>query len=59
MAGYYFLPIGSQALTAIAFDDTGTTRLGKYLLDHSFMFPGLVMTIVSVFVATSMAKAIL
>lgn len=59
VAGYYFLPIGSQALTAIAFDDTGTTRLGKYLLDHSFMFPGLVMTIVSVFVATSMAKAIL
>jgi anaerobic c4-dicarboxylate membrane transporter family protein len=59
VAGYYFLPIGSQALSAIAFDSTGTTRIGKYLLNHSFMVPGLVTTIVSVIVATSLAGVLL
>ena len=29
-----------------SFDQTGTTRIGKYLLNHSFMLPGLVATAV-------------
>jgi anaerobic C4-dicarboxylate transporter len=28
-------------LEAISFDQTGTTRIGKYVLNHSFMLPGL------------------
>ncbi len=33
---------GGIALGAVSFDQTGTTRIGKYLLNHSFMIPGLV-----------------
>jgi len=31
-------------LAAVSFDQTGTTRIGMYLLNHSFMLPGLVTT---------------
>jgi anaerobic C4-dicarboxylate transporter len=31
-------------LAAVSFDQTGTTKIGKYLLNHSFMIPGLVTT---------------
>jgi anaerobic C4-dicarboxylate transporter DcuA len=46
--GYFFLPNYPTVVAAINFDRTGTTRIGKYLLNHSFMLPGLVATIVSV-----------
>ncbi|MCP0833563.1 hypothetical protein KU710_22765, partial [Salmonella enterica subsp. enterica serovar Give] len=38
--GYFFIPVAGQCLAALAFDDTGTTRIGKYVLNHSFMRPG-------------------
>jgi len=34
-------------VAAIQFDSTGTTRVGRWILNHSFMRPGLVVTIVS------------
>jgi len=34
-------------VAAINFDRTGTTGIGKYILNHSFMMPGLVATVVS------------
>ncbi|VDZ71563.1 anaerobic C4-dicarboxylate transporter [Atlantibacter hermannii] len=34
--GYFFIPVAGQCLAALAFDDTGTTRIGKYVLNHSF-----------------------
>ncbi|MCE2924214.1 MAG: anaerobic C4-dicarboxylate transporter [Phycisphaeraceae bacterium] len=46
--GYFFLPTYGTIIAAVAFDTTGTTRIGKYVLNHSFMLPGLVCTIVSV-----------
>jgi anaerobic C4-dicarboxylate transporter DcuA len=46
--GYFFLPTYATLLAAISFDQTGTTRIGKYILNHSFMLPGLVATISSV-----------
>lgn len=42
--GYFFLPTYGTILAAVSFDPTGTTRIGKYLLNHSFMLPGLVTT---------------
>ena len=39
--GYFFLPNYPTVIAAINFDTTGTTRIGKYLLNHSFMMPGL------------------
>lgn len=46
--GHFFIPGYPTLLTAIQFDRTGTTRIGKYVLNHSFMLPGLVTTTASV-----------
>lgn len=46
--GYFFLPNYPTLVAAINFDRTGTTRIGKYLLNHSFMMPGMVATIVAI-----------
>ncbi len=49
--GYFFLPTYGTVIAAVSFDNTGTTRIGKYLLNHSFMLPGLVTTATAVGVA--------
>lgn len=46
--GYFFIPNYPTVVAAINFDTTGTTRIGKYVLNHSFMMPGLISTIVAV-----------
>ena len=46
--GYFFIPNYPTIVAAINFDRTGTTHIGKYILNHSFMRPGLVSTIVGV-----------
>lgn len=46
--GHFFVPGYPTLLTAIQFDRTGTTRIGKYVLNHSFMLPGIITTIASV-----------
>lgn len=46
--GYFFIPNYPTIVAAINFDRTGTTRIGKYILNHSFMAPGLIATGVAV-----------
>lgn len=46
--GYFFIPNYGTIIAAINFDRTGTTRIGKYILNHSFMIPGLVSTVSAV-----------
>lgn len=46
--GYFFIPNYPTVVAAINFDRTGTTHIGKYILNHSFMIPGLIATGVSV-----------
>ena len=46
--GHFFIPGYPTLLTAIQFDRTGTTKIGKYVLNHSFMLPGLVTTLAAV-----------
>ena len=48
--GYFFIPNYPTVVAAINFDRTGTTRIGKYVLNHSFMMPGMVATIVAIVV---------
>lgn len=43
--GYFLLPTYGTIVAAIAFDRTGTTRIGKFVINHSFLIPGLVSTI--------------
>ncbi|MCH5214368.1 MAG: anaerobic C4-dicarboxylate transporter [Muribaculaceae bacterium] len=46
--GYFFIPNYPTIVAAINFDRTGTTHIGKYILNHSFMRPGLIASIVGV-----------
>ena len=46
--GYFFIPTYGTLIAAVNFDRSGTTRIGKYVLNHSFMIPGLVSTVVAV-----------
>jgi anaerobic C4-dicarboxylate transporter DcuB len=40
--GYYILPTYPSDLAAIQFDRSGTTCIGKYVINHSFILPGLI-----------------
>ena len=46
--GYFFIPNYPTVVAAINFDRTGTTRIGKYVLNHSFQLPGFVATLVAI-----------
>ena len=46
--GYFFIPNYPTEVAAINFDRTGTTRIGKYVLNHSFQLAGFITTIVSI-----------
>ena len=54
--GYFFLPTYGTLIAAINFDRTGTTRIGRFVLNHSFMLPGLVATCTAVAVGLVMGK---
>ena len=45
--GYFFIPNYPSDIATVNFDRSGTTVIGKYLLNHSFMMPGLVHTVVA------------
>jgi len=49
--GYFFIPNYPSDIATVNFDRSGTTVIGKYLLNHSFMMPGLVCVITSTLVA--------
>jgi len=44
----FILPTYGTLLAAVSFDQTGTTKIGKYLFNHSFMLPGLVTTVAAI-----------
>jgi anaerobic C4-dicarboxylate transporter DcuA len=54
--GYFFIPNYGTLIAAMQFDRSGTTRIGKYLLNHSFMLPGLITTIGGVGTGLLIAK---
>ena len=49
--GYFFIPNYPSDIATVNFDRSGTTVIGKYLLNHSFMMPGLICVIVSTIIA--------
>jgi anaerobic C4-dicarboxylate transporter DcuB len=48
--GYFFIPNYPSDIATVNFDRSGTTVIGKYLLNHSFMMPGLISVIVATIV---------
>jgi anaerobic C4-dicarboxylate transporter DcuB len=49
--GYFFIPNYPSDIATVNFDRSGTTIIGKYLLNHSFMMPGLICVFTSTIVA--------
>ena len=46
--GYFFIPNYPTEVAAINFDTTGTTCVGRYVLNHSFQLAGFITTFVSI-----------
>ena len=54
--GYFFIPNYPSDIATVNFDRSGTTKIGKYLLNHSFMMPGLISVVVSTVVGYLIAN---
>ena len=57
--GYFFIPNYGPIIAAIDFDSTGSTKIGKYIFNHSFMIPGLLSLIFSLIFGLMFAEALL
>lgn len=57
--GYFFIPNYPTVVAAINFDRTGTTGIGKYILNHSFMIPGLIATVGAVAIGILLSMVVL
>lgn len=53
---YFFFAFYPSDLAAINMDRSGTTRIGKYLLNHSFMIPGMIGVGVSTVASYALVK---
>ena len=56
--GIYFFPANGSQVTAIATDETGTTKISKYAVWHSFSLPMFVMWLSSTLVACLIAAVV-
>lgn len=56
--GYFIIPAGAAMIGCIAFDRTGSTRIGKYILNHSYMIPGFVVMLTSLVASFILAKIV-
>lgn len=54
--GYFLIPNYGTIIAAINFDRSGTTRIGKYVINHSFLIPGLISTATAVTVGLLIAS---
>ena len=54
--GYFFIPNYPSDIATVNFDRSGTTVIGKYLLNHSFMMPGLICVTVSTVIGYLLAQ---
>jgi len=54
--GYYVLPTYPSDLAAIQFDRSGTTHIGKYVINHSFILPGIIGVSTSCLVGFLLSK---
>ena len=51
VCGYFVIPSTGVLLAGVAFDETGTTKIGKLVINHSYLLPGLVVTVANVLIA--------
>lgn len=55
--GYYIIPTYPSDLASIEFDRSGTTHIGKFVINHSFILPGLIGVITATIAGYFMALA--
>lgn len=53
---YFFIPNYPSDIATVNFDPTGTTKIGKYYFNHSFMLPGLIAVGVSCLVGIGLSQ---
>lgn len=53
--GIYTLPANGSQVATVAFDQTGTTKMGKFVFDHSFQLPNLIYIGVAIIVGVSLS----
>jgi len=53
---YFFIPNYPSDIATVNFDPTGTTKIGKYYFNHSFMLPGLIAVAVSCLVGIGLSQ---
>ena len=53
---YFFIPNYPSDIATVNFDPTGTTKIGKYYFNHSFMLPGLIAVSVSCLVGIGLSQ---
>lgn len=56
---YYFFPFYPSDLAAITFDRSGTTKIGKYILNHSFLIPGFIGVITATAIGYAISTGVL
>jgi anaerobic C4-dicarboxylate transporter DcuA len=56
--GYFLIPATGSLIAAMTFDRSGTTRIGNYLVNHSFMIPGVIATVTAVVTGMLLARII-
>ncbi|MFA9489053.1 MULTISPECIES: anaerobic C4-dicarboxylate transporter [unclassified Mannheimia] len=56
---YFFIPNYPSDIATVNFDVTGTTKIGKYYFNHSFMAPGLVGVITACIVGITIANVLI
>jgi anaerobic C4-dicarboxylate transporter DcuA/anaerobic C4-dicarboxylate transporter DcuB len=49
--GMYSLPANGSQVATVAFDQTGTTKIGKFVINHSFLMPVMIFIVVAIPVA--------
>ena len=54
--GYFFIPNYPTDIATVNMDRTGTTKIGKFVFNHSFMIPGLISVVVSTLVCYALAS---
>ncbi|MCW9719049.1 anaerobic C4-dicarboxylate transporter [Avibacterium sp. 21-599] len=57
--GYFFIPNYPSDIATVNFDVTGTTKIGKYYFNHSFMMPGLIGVVVACMVGYVIAEIVI
>ncbi len=56
--GMYFLPANGSQIATVAFDQTGTTKIGSAVINHSFLVPTMVFVVVGIAVAFLMSPLV-